>query len=241
MFIVLLKEQKHLHRNSSWSETKKQLDSDSRYRAIDSSSRREDYFRDYIRYLDDKPHDSSSNESEKKRDREHKESSKHKKSDKHDKGEKEEKANGSDLASASESGAIEDTDEELMLNDEEKRKEKEKQDRIEASLSQRNKEVKEQMSKIHSEREKERDQLKHDETIECFRALLLDIIKPNMDKTKSEAKSDRSDADGKSSKSGDIGWKEAKKILKRDSRWSYCKTLEKDKKEQLFDEHMGNF
>jgi len=245
-FICLLKEQKHLHRSSSWSETKKQIDSESRYRAIESSSRREDYFRDYVRYLDDnRSYESSSNESDKKssnhkdRDnREHKES-KHKKSDKHDKSDRDDKA-GSDLASASESGAIEDTDEEMVLNDEEKRKEKEKQERIEASLNQRNKEVKEQMSKIHSEREKERDQLKLDETLECFRALLLDIIKPNMDKGKSSERADNGDAkSSSSSKTGDIGWKEAKKILKRDSRWSYCKALDKDKKEQLFDEHMA--
>jgi len=35
-----------------------------------------------------------------------------------------------------------------------------------------------------------------------------------------------------------MNWKEAKKLLKRDSRWSYCKVLEKEKKEKLFEDHM---
>lgn len=240
-FVTLLKEQKHLHRNSSWSETKKQIDSDSRYKAVDSSGRREDYFRDYCRYLDEKPETNGSSEkkSHKDKDREHKK-------DKSDKSardsEDNSKAKSSDQGDLSESGAIYDTDDDAsMLNDEEKRKEKEKQERIEASLNQRNKEVKEQLSKYQNEREKERDQLKLDESIECFKALLLDLIKSNTvsEKSKSDSKSESSES--KSSKGGEMSWKEAKKILKRDSRWSYCKILEKDKKEQLFEEHIGKF
>lgn len=53
-FYAMLKEIKHLHRHSSWSETKKLIENDSRYRAIDSSTKREDYFRDYCKGLDDK-------------------------------------------------------------------------------------------------------------------------------------------------------------------------------------------
>lgn len=75
-FICLLKEQKQLHRSSSWSETKKLIDSDVRYKEVDSSSRREDYFRDYVRYLDDKPVDSDGeqrkNSSHRDKDRDHK-------------------------------------------------------------------------------------------------------------------------------------------------------------------------
>ena len=50
----MLKEQKQLHRHSSWTETKKLLESDARFKAIESSGRREDYFRDHIRHLDEK-------------------------------------------------------------------------------------------------------------------------------------------------------------------------------------------
>lgn len=50
-FITLLKETSGLDRHSRWSETKKKLDSDPRYKAVDSSSRREDWFRDYVKHL----------------------------------------------------------------------------------------------------------------------------------------------------------------------------------------------
>jgi transcription elongation regulator 1 len=51
----MLKETSGLDRNASWSSTKKRLDSDPRYKAVESSSRREDWFRDYIRTLGDRP------------------------------------------------------------------------------------------------------------------------------------------------------------------------------------------
>jgi transcription elongation regulator 1 len=66
-FYAMLKEMKHLHRYSSWTETKKQLENDSRYKAIDSSAKREDYFRDYCKGLDEKEKD---RDKEKERDKE---------------------------------------------------------------------------------------------------------------------------------------------------------------------------
>ena len=47
----LLKETSGLDRHSRWSDTKKKIDSDARYKAVDSSSRREDYFREFIKTL----------------------------------------------------------------------------------------------------------------------------------------------------------------------------------------------
>ena len=52
-YITMLKEFSGLDRHSRWSETKKKLESDARYKAIESSSRREDWFRDYTKRLDD--------------------------------------------------------------------------------------------------------------------------------------------------------------------------------------------
>lgn len=52
-FLSLLKEQKNLSRSCHWTDVKKKIDSDARYKAVDSSTRREDWFRDYIRKLDD--------------------------------------------------------------------------------------------------------------------------------------------------------------------------------------------
>jgi transcription elongation regulator 1 len=157
----MLKELKHLHRHSSWTETRRQIESDSRYRAIESSTKREDYFRDYVRSLD---------------------------------------SNGENEVNSS--------------FDEEKER-KEKQDRIDASIKEREKEVREQMSKINTERDAEREKLKHDEAVECFKAMLVDLVK-------------QTDGD----------WKETKKQLKRDSRYDFCKSLDKDEKEKLFDEHV---
>ena len=39
----------------------------------------------------------------------------------------------------------------------------------------------------------------------------------------------------------ELSWKEAKKVLKKDDRWSYCKVLDKERKQELFDEHMNKF
>ena len=49
----MLKETSGIERSSRWSETKRKIDSDPRYKAVDSSSRREDWFRDYTRKLED--------------------------------------------------------------------------------------------------------------------------------------------------------------------------------------------
>ena len=48
----LLKETTDLDRHSRWSDVKKKVDSDPRYKAVDSSTRREDWFKDYIRTVE---------------------------------------------------------------------------------------------------------------------------------------------------------------------------------------------
>jgi len=220
-YLALLKEQTYLHRHSSWSETRELIETDPRYMAMESSRKREDYFRDYCKYLNDKVSNGEYRSSQKEKERDNnKEKSKH----------SEEK---SKLEINESNEERDELDEEKTQIEDELRREKEKQERVEASLRERNKQVKEQLSKYQNEREKERDQLKRDESIQCFKALLIDIIKPNLissiptDLTKSI--------------STELGWKEAKKIIKKDSRWSYCKVLEKEKKEQLFEEHMMKF
>jgi len=55
-----------LDRHSRWGETKKKIDSDPRYKAVDSSSRREDWFRDFVKTLDDKKEQQDSDDEEKK-------------------------------------------------------------------------------------------------------------------------------------------------------------------------------
>jgi len=60
-----LKETPDIDRHSRWSETKKRIDSDPRYKAVDSSSRREDWFRDYIKNINDDSDDEGRKEREK--------------------------------------------------------------------------------------------------------------------------------------------------------------------------------
>ncbi|CAH8542609.1 unnamed protein product [Dicrocoelium dendriticum] len=68
-FLALLKEQKHISRHSHWSEVKRKIDSDPRYKSVDSSSKREDWFRDYIRKLDENPPSRENSESRKEREK----------------------------------------------------------------------------------------------------------------------------------------------------------------------------
>jgi transcription elongation regulator 1 len=118
-------------------------------------------------------------------------------------------------------------------------------------LRERTKEVKEQLSQYETERDREREQFRRDEAIESFKALLIDLIKPKAT-TAQTAEKTAEDENGKtavadetasSSKksSSELSWKEAKKLLKKDARWSYCKVLEKEHKQQLYEEHMNKF
>lgn len=50
-FIQLLRDTPEVDRHSRYSEVKKKLSSDPRYKAVDSSTTREDWFRDHIKHL----------------------------------------------------------------------------------------------------------------------------------------------------------------------------------------------
>lgn len=73
----MLREHSDIDRHSRWSDVKKKLDSDSRYKAVESSTHREDLFREYCKILKEEK------KKAKEKDREHKrEKEKHKKKDK---------------------------------------------------------------------------------------------------------------------------------------------------------------
>ena len=52
-FLALLKETTDIDKHARWSDVKRKIDSDPRYKAVDSSSRREDWFKDYIKTLEE--------------------------------------------------------------------------------------------------------------------------------------------------------------------------------------------
>lgn len=78
-FFALLREHSDIDRHSRWSDVKKKIDSDSRYKAVESSNHREDLFREYCKMLKEEK------KKAKEKDREHKrekDKEKHKKKDK---------------------------------------------------------------------------------------------------------------------------------------------------------------
>jgi len=153
-FYALLKETEGIDRHSRWSETKKKIDADSRYKAVDSSSRREDWFRDYVKnYAQD--------------------------------------------------------------SDEDDRRDREKQERIQASIREREKEVERSLSSSLRERDKEREQHKKDEAVQHFKALLADMVR-----------------------NADVSWRDTRKALRKDSRWELAELLDRDEKEKIFDAHI---
>ncbi|CAF0783715.1 unnamed protein product [Didymodactylos carnosus] len=169
-FFSMLKELK-LTQNSSWSDIKRTTEHDHRYKVIESSSRREDWFKEFLSKY--------AVENEK---------------------------------TESKSDAPSEDDEEEKV----RQREKEKQERIDASIKKRTEEVKEQLSTYQRELEKEREQLKKEKAIENFKALLTDMVR-----------------------TPDVDWKDTKKLLRKDQRWDQCKQLEREHRENLFDEHIN--
>lgn len=82
-FFAMLREHKDIDRHSHWSECKKKLESDWRYRVVESASAREDWFRDYVRVLKDE------RKKEKEKDKDHRHREKDHKTDKKDRDRKE--------------------------------------------------------------------------------------------------------------------------------------------------------
>ena len=77
-FVALLREHQDIDRHSRWSDVKKRLDSDPRYKAVESSSAREDWFREYVKALKEE------RKREKERDREKRDKDKRESKDKGD-------------------------------------------------------------------------------------------------------------------------------------------------------------
>lgn len=63
-FFALLREHNDIDRHTRWGDIKKKLDSDPRYKAVESSTAREDWFREHVKILKEE------RKREKERDRE---------------------------------------------------------------------------------------------------------------------------------------------------------------------------
>ncbi|GFT76535.1 transcription elongation regulator 1 [Nephila pilipes] len=158
-FVEMLKEHRGLDKHTRWADVKKAFAEDPRYKAVESSSLRDEWFKEYV---------------------------------------------GGTRSMA--------RDSEEDLN-----KEREKQERVEASIREREKEVQRTLSTHLRERDKERELHKHDEAIQHFKALLTDLVR-----------------------SPDVTFHEVKKILRKDHRWEMVGELSRDQRERVFEEHVNH-
>ncbi|KAK9509007.1 hypothetical protein O3M35_006424 [Rhynocoris fuscipes] len=217
-FMNLLKESDEVDRHSRWGDVKKKLDSDPRYKAVDSSSTREDWFREYIKHLKD----------ERKREKDKKERDRERKSrDRGDRGDRdkrrdEEKENkpdkDNDDVEMKERGDGEEEEEEETQQEREAKEALEAQEkaaRVEASLREREREVQKALAVHLRDRDTEREHHKHDEAVQHFNALLADLVR-----------------------NCELGWREAKRQLRKDHRWELASLLDREEKEKLFNAHI---
>uniref|UniRef100_A0A069DXB0 Putative transcription factor n=1 Tax=Panstrongylus megistus TaxID=65343 RepID=A0A069DXB0_9HEMI len=217
-FLNLLKESDDVDRHSRWGEVKKKLDSDPRYKAVDSSTTREDWFREYIKHLKD----------ERKREKDKKERDRERKSrDRGDRGDREkrreeEKENKPEKESEDvemkERGDDEEEEEEDLQQEREAKEALEAQEkaaRVEASLREREREVQKALAVHLRDRDTEREHHKHDEAVQHFNALLADLVR-----------------------NCELGWREAKRQLRKDHRWELASLLDREEKEKLFNSHI---
>ncbi|XP_045781405.1 transcription elongation regulator 1-like isoform X2 [Maniola jurtina] len=219
-FIALLKD-KGVDRHSRWVDTKKKIDSDARYKAVESSTMREDYFREYCKMVKDerkkekdvkeKERDRGSKKDKKDKDREKdKDKDKDKEREKDNKKDKKKEKTGDEPvpeASEAEEAEPEDTESEAA---------KEREARAQASIKERERQVQRALATSLRDRDKEREYHKRDEAVQHFNALLADLVR-----------------------NPDLTWREAKKQLKKDHRYSLADELNKDDKERLFSQHIS--
>ncbi|CAB3252360.1 unnamed protein product [Arctia plantaginis] len=91
---------------------------------------------------------------------------------------------------------------------------KAKEARAQASIKEREREVQRALATSLRDRDKEREYHKRDEAVQHFNALLADLVR-----------------------NPDLPWRDAKKQLKKDHRYSLAELLTKDDKERLFVQH----
>lgn len=109
----MIREHSDIDRHARWSDVKKKLDTDSRYKAVDSSSQKEDWFREYCKILKDEK------KKAKEKDREHKrekDKEKHKKKDK-DKDDKHKERRRSGSKSEKDTSKVDDDGDVTMKED----------------------------------------------------------------------------------------------------------------------------
>jgi transcription elongation regulator 1 len=94
---------------------------------------------------------------------------------------------------------------------------RDKQERILASLREREKEVHQSLSASLRDRDREREQHLKEEAVQHFNALMADMVR-----------------------NADLSWHETRKMLHSDHRWRLTKLLDKAERQRLFEEHIAS-
>ncbi|XP_012260939.2 transcription elongation regulator 1 isoform X2 [Athalia rosae] len=252
-FLAMLQEHKDIDRHSHWSECKKKLESDWRYRLVESATTREDWFRDHIRLLKEE------RKKEKERDKDHRHRDKeHHKSEKKDKDKKDsdkykekskEKADKDVVKEKkqrrSEVNHEENGKEKLIVEKEageveepEEKKTKKDNDKDENNVASDSEEDREKQKR---ERERRAEASLREREREVQRTLathLRDRDKERQHHRHAEAVQHFSALLADLVRNGDLAWREAKRQLRKDHRWDLAESLEREEKERLFNEHI---
>lgn len=216
-FIALLKE-KGVDRHSRWIDAKKKIDSDPRYKAVEGSNQREDYFKEYCKMVKEERKKEKDGK-DKKRERTGGKKEKREKEREKDKEEKKEvkKEKKKEKGDEPQPEEVEEPDTEDVENGSDaETAAREKEARAQASIKEREREVQRALATSLRDRDKEREYHKRDEAVQHFNALLADLVR-----------------------NPDLSWRDAKKQLKKDHRYSLAELLTKDDKERLFMQHTG--
>ncbi|CAH1641939.1 unnamed protein product [Spodoptera littoralis] len=216
-FIALLKE-KGVDRHSRWIDAKKKIDSDPRYKAVEGSNQREDYFKEYCKMVKEERKKEKDGK-DKKRERTGGKKEKREKEREKDKEEKKEvkKEKKKEKGDEPQPEEVEEPDtEEVEGGSDAETAAREKEARAQASIKEREREVQRALATSLRDRDKEREYHKRDEAVQHFNALLADLVR-----------------------NPDLSWRDAKKQLKKDHRYSLAELLTKDDKERLFMQHTG--
>uniref|UniRef100_A0A0A9Z774 Transcription elongation regulator 1 n=4 Tax=Lygus hesperus TaxID=30085 RepID=A0A0A9Z774_LYGHE len=213
----MLKETPDIDRHTRWSEVKKKMDSDPRYKAVESSLQREDWFREHIKRLKEerkREKEGGRSSREERKERKEKESRKER-SSKSRKSEEKENSKEKEEEEDNEMDVDGEVEDEESAKEREEKEAQEKQARVEASLREREKEVQRTLAVHLRDRDTEREHHKHDEAVQHFNALLADLVR-----------------------NCELGWREAKRQLRKDHRWELASLLDREEKEKLFNAHI---
>ncbi|XP_022218731.2 transcription elongation regulator 1 isoform X2 [Drosophila obscura] len=259
-FLDMLRERHDIERHTRWYDIKKKLESDARYRIVDSMYR-EEYFEDYLHLMkEEKRKEREQREQrererhrERKSDRKDKDKEKDKEKSRKDRGRSRSKDKDRELKSSkdkdkekdkdkskSEKSKKRDTPEEGEHHDESEREERAGSDdsevarQRESEAEQKQKEREKKLRAEQSIREREK---------EVQRTLAGHLR--DRDKEREHHKRDESIGHFTALltdlvRTADFTWKEVKRQLRKDHRWELIEPLDRDDRERIFNVHIDN-